>query len=131
MTVRIRTDGSSVSVGSDGRAVVRSARGRYVRGGSNLLTTVAERGAGDEVILPLDNPGRIRQLLASNGVGSRIFDAVGDGSPAAAPSLTTSSATSTSVAGAVTGVHVDHLEIHDDTSRQSLAQMASFILAGI
>lgn len=68
------------------RAGGRSALGRYVPGGTNMISSLGEDPgrSGDEVVLPLGHPGRIRQLLASNGVGSRIFAAVGAASPSGA-----------------------------------------------
>lgn len=129
------TGGANVAGGYNPKAGAKSASGRYVPGGTNLSTTVAERPgrAGDEVILPLGDPSRIRQLLASNGVGSRIFDAVGDGRSepdgvATSTSISTSSTTQTGPQQV--GVFIDNY-VADDTSRQSLAQMAAFILAGI
>jgi hypothetical protein len=110
-----------------------TATGGFFPGGTNQVRTVAERPGrgGDEVVLPLGDPGRIRQLLGANGVGSRIFDAVGAAGPGDVAPSATSTSTTSSVGGSVTGVHVDHLEIHDDDGHRSLAQMAGFILAGI
>lgn len=65
-----------LSSGAGGRVIVQSDRGRFVRAGSNLLSSLAEPGAGDEVVLPLDNPARMRELAGRNDVGSRILDAL-------------------------------------------------------
>lgn len=61
-----------------GLGVGNSASGRFVSGGSNFLTTTGEipGSAGDEVILPLGNPPRMRQLLGMSEVGDRVLDAL-------------------------------------------------------
>jgi regulator of replication initiation timing len=71
--VRIRT------VNAGGYQVYQSAAGRFVRGGTNMITSVAERmgSAGDEVILPLGNSGRLQTLLADPRVGPRVAEAMG------------------------------------------------------
>lgn len=56
-----------------GILVEQSAVGRYVPANTNLLTTVAEPGAGDEVILPLQNGSRMRSLLADPRVSEPIL----------------------------------------------------------
>jgi TP901 family phage tail tape measure protein len=58
-----------------------SAAGRYVPGGSNLLTTVGERGSGDEVILPLGDKARMSQLLGMSQVGPRVAAAMAGWAP--------------------------------------------------
>lgn len=62
-----------------GAEAVRSASGRFVPGGTNLLSSLAERPgrAGDEVVMPLGDPAAMRELWASNDVGTRIAAAVG------------------------------------------------------
>lgn len=84
--------------GSNG-APGRSALGRYVPAGANFLTTVSEPGSSDEVILPLGNPSRIRELARGNNVGSRILDALADDDlePHGAVSTSSSSSSSTSL----------------------------------
>lgn len=59
---------------------LKSAAGRFIPGGSNLLTTTAEVGGrrGDEVILPLGDKARMAQLLAMSQVGPRVAAAFGD-----------------------------------------------------
>lgn len=108
-----------------------SALGRFVRSGSNFLTTVSEPGAGDEVILPLDNPRRIRELAGSNNVGSRILAALAGHSNSSNGASSPSAIPVAPSASNVTGLHVEHLEIHDDTSAQALAQIVMFKLAGV
>lgn len=56
-----------------------NATGSFVSGGSNLLTTVGELGGarGDEAILPLGDPARMRQLLGNSRIGPRVLDALG------------------------------------------------------
>lgn len=56
-----------------------SADGRFVPGGSNLLTTVGETPgtAGDEVILPLGDPAQMREILSVGGAASRVAAVLG------------------------------------------------------
>jgi TP901 family phage tail tape measure protein len=54
---------------------MRSAAGRYVPGGSNILTSAGEQGP--EAILPLDQPGRLRELLSDARIGGPIAAIVG------------------------------------------------------
>jgi hypothetical protein len=55
------------------------ATGGFVRGGSNVLTTIAEIGGsrGDEVVLPLGDPARMAALLGMSEVGPRVAAALG------------------------------------------------------
>ncbi|MGE0136544.1 MAG: hypothetical protein AB7R77_01860 [Ilumatobacteraceae bacterium] len=57
---------------------MESAAGRYVPANSNLLTTVAEPGAGPEVILPLNNRSRLQQLLSLPEVAGPLGAAFDD-----------------------------------------------------
>lgn len=59
--------------------VVNSMAGRFVPGGSNLLTSAGELSGsrGDEAILPLGDPARLRELLGNSRIGPRVFDALG------------------------------------------------------
>lgn len=61
-----------------GGSVRYSASGRFVPGGSNLLTYVGERagGSGDEVILPLGNQSRLLELLANPRVAGPVAGAM-------------------------------------------------------
>jgi hypothetical protein len=121
-----------VSRDDKGSAVARTALGRYAAGGSNILTTFAETPgrAGDEVAFPLGNPARIRELWGSNDVGSRIASALGAGG-ASGPQASTATTVQSSSSSSITGLHVEHLEIHDDTSAQSLAQIVALKMAGV
>lgn len=121
-----------LSSGAGGRVIVQSARGRYVVAGSNILTSAGEPGSGDEVIFPLDDPQRIRELAGSNNVGSRILAALSDHQQPAGGAVAASTALApTSTSTSTVGLHVDHLEIHDDTSAQALAQIVMFKMAGV
>lgn len=75
----VTSDGRIVGIGTPklGQAPVKSAAGRYVPAGSNLLTTVAEPGAGAEVILPLKDRNRLVELLGMPQVAGPIADALG------------------------------------------------------
>ena len=57
----------------------QSAAGRFVPGGSNMLTTVAEvsGSSGDEVILPLGDQTNLKRLLADPRVSGRLVAALG------------------------------------------------------
>lgn len=87
--IRLRVTGQTVTKGGDvigvraiGDEAVFSARGRVVRGGSRLLSWLgdgATGSAGDEVVLPLGDTKRMRELLAVPGVGDRVANAFGDG----------------------------------------------------
>lgn len=68
---------------------VQSAKGRYVPAGANLLTTVAEPGAGPEVILPLNDPDRMRQILAQAGAAQKVLAALGAPTGENGPELVT------------------------------------------
>src|SRR5690606_24295135 len=66
-----------VSAGVGG-GITNSASGRFVPGGSWLPTWTGERPgrAGDEVILPLGDPGRMAKLLSMAEVGPRVAAAM-------------------------------------------------------
>lgn len=84
----------------DGRG---TSTGGFFAGGYNGWRTIAEIPGrrGDEAVLPLGDPARMRAIMSRNDVGSRIFDAVGDGRPATAAATmpATSSAGSVSAGG--------------------------------
>lgn len=56
----------------------KSSEGRLVRGGTNFLTTTGEIPGrrGDEVIFPLGDPSRIKELFAMPEVGQRMTAAL-------------------------------------------------------
>lgn len=60
-------------------AVHNNASGRFVPGGTNMLSTLGENAgrSGDEVVLPLGNRGRLQTLLSDSRVGSRVAAALG------------------------------------------------------
>lgn len=84
-----------------------SAGGRFVRGGSNFVTSTGELpGArGDEVILPLGDPGRMDALLGMSEVGPRVAAALGRMAPYSAPFTSLHSAAPRSSTSATT-MHV-------------------------
>jgi hypothetical protein len=71
--------GIPISVVIRAIGVAHSAEGRYVPGGSNMLSTLGENSGsgGDEVVLPLGNPSRMSQLLGMAEVGPRVMAALG------------------------------------------------------
>jgi tetratricopeptide (TPR) repeat protein len=82
-TIRLKVTGQTVTKDGDiigvralPGGVVQSARGRYVPAGRNLLTTVAEPGAGPEAILPLQNRNRLVELLGDPRIGGPVADAL-------------------------------------------------------
>lgn len=106
LTTRTVTgSGPQLNSGAGGRSTVASAAGRYIPGGSNLLTTTAEIGGprGDEAIMPLGDPGRMREIAAQGGTGERIMAALGGGS--------------------TTGVHIDKAYFNNGTDAEGVAQL--------
>jgi hypothetical protein len=92
-----------------GRNGAKSAAGRFIPGGSNLVTSTGEVGGpqGDEVILPLGDPGRMRELLGMPGVGSRVAGVMGG-------------------SGGMTAVHIDNAYFSDGADAEGLAQVVLF-----
>lgn len=77
---RVRTAQINAKVAgfTSGLTPTRSAGGRFVHGGSSLLTTVGELPGrrGDEVVLPLGDPRRLRSLLGDSRVEPAVFEAL-------------------------------------------------------
>ncbi len=63
-----------------------SAHGRFVSGGTNMISSLGERSgtSGDEVVLPLGDPARMSALLGLSDVGPRVAAAFGNMTPAPA-----------------------------------------------
>lgn len=95
----------------------RSAHGRFVPGGSNMVTSVGEDSgrSGDEVILPLGKPGDMQRLLAMDGVGNRIAAAMsGTMTPATHYGLGTGSAVGASSTGPTVAIGELHVGDRND-----------------
>lgn len=58
-----------------GNGIYHSAAGRYVPAGANLVSTFGEEGP--EAILPLDKPGRLRELLSDPRILGPIMRSLG------------------------------------------------------
>jgi TP901 family phage tail tape measure protein len=74
-TLTITTVNQTINTG----VKTKSAEGRFVSGGAWLSTTVGEIPGrrGDELILPLGDESRMRQLLSDPRVGDRVARAMG------------------------------------------------------
>ena len=82
-TVKVRLSGGRLTNDGNidfGGGQVASANGRFVPGGSNLLSTLGEvPGArGHEVVLPLGNQRRMADLVGHPSVTPAILSALGD-----------------------------------------------------
>jgi len=96
----------NVTVHSSGRHFV-SAAGRFVPAGSNMLTTVGERGP--EVILPLDDPARMRALMSDPRVSGPMARLFGAGEPGPGQGAKTGAASSVGAANDWNAYEQSHL----------------------
>jgi hypothetical protein len=67
-----------VNAGGGAGGKFNSADGRFVAGGTNMISSLGEMPgrAGDELVLPLGRPSRIAALLADPRVGDRVAAAM-------------------------------------------------------
>lgn len=126
--IRLRVTGQTVTKGGDiigiraiGNEAVRSELGRYVPAGSNLLTTVAEPGAGAEAILPLANPRRLNALLSDQRIGAPVLAAMAD----------LLSLEPNSTGGAARGPLIGEANFYNDVDVDGMFRLMQFQLAGV
>lgn len=126
-TVPVRLQVPNVSATTKGLGggilVETNALGSYVPANTNMLTTVAEPGAGAEAILPLQNKSRMRELLAD----PRIFAPIMAAAPTVGQAYAPASTRRTGPAAMFTGP----ITIGDQVGVDGFARALNFQLAGV
>jgi TP901 family phage tail tape measure protein len=112
-TIRMSAGGRDFTIGNVRGSI--DAAGAYVPGGSMRWGTTGEipGRAGDEVILPLGNPGRMAALLGMSEVGPRVAAAMAGISGAMTPAASYASSGGSGAGASGGDIHY-HVNVHNN-----------------